>query len=150
MKKKIITFLLIITCIMFISPINTRALEVSNTNMIFQNTSNLITDSIYVATDECAPTSAPLGDPDCESSVAWLVQLLLNVIKIAGPILVILLSSIDFIVVIVKSDNDQFGKAQKKLITRLVLALLLFVLPVIVEVLLQVFGITGSATAGIN
>ena len=52
--------------------------------------------------------------------------------------------------VIIKSDNDQFQKAQKKLITRLVLALLLFLVPTIVEVILQVFGITGSATGGIR
>ena len=61
-----------------------------------------------------------------------------------------LLSSVDFIMVIVNSDNDKFQKAQKKLITRLILALLLFLIPVIVEIILSVFGITGSATGGIH
>ena len=57
---------------------------------------------------------------------------------------------LDFIVVIIKSDNEQFQKAQKKLITRLIMALLLFLIPTIVQVILQVFGITGSSTGGIK
>jgi len=149
MKKGIITFLLIITCVMFISPINTNALESNSINIVNKNSSNLISNSINIAA-KCPPTKAILGDVDCEDSVAWLLQIIFNIIKIVGPILVILLSSIDFIMVIIKSDNDQFQKAQKRLITRLVLALLLFLVPTIVQVLLQVFGITGSVTGGIK
>ncbi len=148
MKRKIITILLIITCVMFMSPINTKALDVNNVNIV-ENGSSFISNTINIA-EACPPSKAILGDVDCEDSVAWLVQLIFNVVKVMGPILVILLSSIDFIMVIIKSDNDQFQKAQKKLITRLVLALLLFVIPTIVEVILQVFGITGSATGGIR
>ena len=144
MKKGIITFLLIVTCIMFISPINTRALEVNSINIVDKNESNLVTNTINIAADPL------LGDPADENSVAWLIQLVLNIVKVVGPILVILLSSVDFIMVIIKSDNEQFQKAQKKLITRLILALLLFLVPVIVEILLQIFGFTGSATAGIK
>ena len=33
MKKKIITILLIITCVMFMSPINTKALDVNSVNI---------------------------------------------------------------------------------------------------------------------
>lgn len=150
MKKGIITLLLVIACVMFISPINTNALEVSNTNMVSNVGSNIIANTIYIGDGECSESSAVLGDVECEDSVAWLVQLVFNIIKVAGPILVVLLSSVDFIMVIIKSDNDQFQKAQKKLITRLILALLLFLVPTIVQVLLQIFGITGSVTGGIQ
>ena len=145
MKKTIITILLIIASIMFISPINARALEVNNVNIVEKFNSNILSNTVYIA------DSKPiLGDPEDENSVAWLVQLILNIVKVAGPILVVLLSSVDFIMVIINSDNDKFQKAQKKLITRLILALLLFLIPVIVEIILSVFGITGSATAGIH
>ena len=147
MKKTIITILLVITSVMFISPINAKALEVNNINIIENINSNILNDTIYIADGEKTPI---LGDPEDENSVAWLVQLILNIVKVAGPILVVLLSSVDFIMVIVNSDNDKFQKAQKKLITRLVLALLLFLIPVIVEVILSVFGITGSTTGGIH
>ena len=146
MKKAIITILLIITCVMSISPINTFALENNNSINIVENTSsNVLSNTINIAKKD----STLLGDPEDEDSVAWLVYLILNIIKVAGPILVILLSSVDFILVIVKSDNEAFAKAQKKLITRLVLAILLFLVPVIVQVILEVFGITGSTIPGL-
>ena len=150
MKKGIITLLLIVTCVMFISPINANALEVNSVGIVEKNESNLLSNTINIAASKCPPSKAVLGDVDCEDSVAWLVQIIFNIVKIVGPILVVLLSSIDFIMVIIKSDNDQFQKAQKKLITRLVLALLLFLIPTIVQVLLQIFGITGSVTGGIK
>lgn len=150
MKKGLITILLVITCIMFVSPINTKALEINGINTVNKINSNIITDTIYIADDTCTKSDSILGDPECEDSVAWLVQLILNIIKVVGPILVIILSSIDFITVIIKSDSEQFQKAQKRLITRLILALLLFLVPVIVEIVLQVFGITGTTTAGIK
>lgn len=143
MKKTIITIFLIIASVMFISPVNAKALEISNVNIVENINSNILESTIYIADDPL------LGDPSDEDSVAWLVQLALNIVKVAGPILVVLLSSIDFIMVIVKSDSEAFAKAQKKLITRLILAILLFVIPVIVEVLLGVFGITGT-TGGIR
>lgn len=146
MKKVIITILLIITCVMSISPINTFALENNNSINIVENTSsNVLSNTINIAKKD----STLLGDPEDEDSVAWLVYLILNIVKVAGPILVILLSSIDFIMVIIKSDNDAFAKAQKKLITRLILSILLFLVPIIVQIILEVFGITGSTIPGL-
>lgn len=147
MKKLIITILLVVASFTFVSPINTKAIGNNNINIVSKFDSNILNDTIYIADGEKTPI---LGDPEDENSVAWLVQLILNIVKVAGPILVVLLSSVDFIMVIVNSDNDKFQKAQKKLITRLVLALLLFLIPVIVEVILSVFGITGSTTGGIH
>ena len=142
MKRGIIIVLLVIASIFFIAPINTYALESNSVSIGMQNSSYILSNTINIA--ECNPNNSILGDPTNDGSVAWLVQIALNVIKVVGPILVVLLSSIDFIVVIVKSDNDQFGKAQKKLIMRLILAVLLFLVPVIVQAILQIFGIMGD------
>lgn len=89
-----------------------------------------------------------LGDPEKEDSVAWLLQHVLNIIQIVGPLLVVVLSSIDFAKVIMDNDDNAMKKAGKKLGTRLVLAGALFFIPVIVNILLDVFGIVG--TCGIN
>lgn len=148
MKKGIIIVLLVIASIFFVAPVNTYALESNSVNVGVQNNSYILSNTINIA--ECDPSNSILGDPSDDGTVAWLVQMALNIIKVAGPILVVLLSSIDFIVVIVKSDNDQFGKAQKKLITRLILALLLFLVPVIVQVILQLFGIMGDPSCGLQ
>ena len=76
--------------------------------------------------------------------------MILNFIKILGPILVVLLSGVDFLIVIFKSDDEAMGKAQKKLAKRLVLAGLLFFIPLLVQVILGVFGITSNSTCGLS
>ena len=91
-----------------------------------------------------------MGSTSDEDSVAWLVQKVLNYIQILGPLLVVILSSIDFAKVIIMSDDDAMAKATKKLTTRLILAASLFFLPVIVSVLLNTFGITTNAVCGLK
>ena len=65
-------------------------------------------------------------------------------------ILVVVLSSIDFTKVIVKGDDEAMQKAVKKLAMRLLLAALLFFVPTITNVVLDVFGLTSESTCGIG
>ncbi|MGN1355331.1 MAG: hypothetical protein ACI4WP_01490 [Bacilli bacterium] len=83
----------------------------------------------------------PVNDPD---SVAWFLVKILNYLKLLGPLMVLVLSSLDFAKAILMSDDESLKKAQSNLITRLILAALLFVLPTLIEVLLDIFGITSS------
>ena len=62
--------------------------------------------------------------------------------------MVVILSSIDFAKVIISSDDEAMGKATKKLGSRLILAAMLFFIPLLVEVLLDLFGFTS--VCGIN
>lgn len=85
-----------------------------------------------------------LGEPGNEESVAWLLQQILNYIKILGPILVVILSSMDFAKAIMTSDDESMKKAEKKLMIRLVLAVALFLVPTLVSVMLSIFGYTSD------
>lgn len=85
-----------------------------------------------------------LGEPGDEESVAWLLQQILNYIKILGPILVVILSSMDFAKAIIASDDESMKKAEKKLMIRLVLAVALFLVPTLVSVMLNVLGYTAD------
>lgn len=93
----------------------------------------------YNNTGDC---NSILGSTKDEESVAWLLQQILNYIKILGPILVVILSSMDFAKSIMMSDDENMKKAEKKLVIRLVLAVALFLVPTLVSVLLNIFGIT--------
>ncbi|MBQ8132086.1 MAG: hypothetical protein IJ193_06320 [Bacilli bacterium] len=86
-----------------------------------------------------------LGDPEVEDSPAWLLRHLFLYVKVLGPMIVLVMSAIDFTKAIVAGDDETMQKCYKKLIKRLVLAIALFVLPSLVEVLLDTFGITGEA-----
>ena len=85
-----------------------------------------------------------LGNPNNEDSVAWLLQQILNYIKILGPILVVILSSLDFAKAIIASDDESMKKAEKKLMIRLILAVALFLVPTLVDVMLDLFGFTAD------
>lgn len=158
MKKISVLIISIFTVLTLIFPANVSAL--SNNNSISNNI--LIADKEITMDDiekwgddanqeqSCDPDDSLLGNPEDPKSVAWLLQKVLNYIKIIGPILVAILSSLDFAKVIFSGDDESMGKARKKLIYRLILAAALFFIPVIVEALLGIFGLTSNATCGIK
>lgn len=91
-----------------------------------------------------------LGSVNDENSVAWLLQQILNYIKIIGPSIAIVLGSIDFIKAIIASDEENMKKTQKKFINRLVAAALLFFVPLLVQIMLSLFGFTTDVTCGLK
>lgn len=92
--------------------------------------------------DNCKNTI--LGDPKNEDSVAWLLQQLLNYLRILGPMIILIMSAVDFAKAIVMGDDETMQKCYKKLIKRLLLAILLFFVPSLVTILLEIFGFVGD------
>ena len=72
-----------------------------------------------------------------EGSFGWLLNTILGYIRVIGPILVVILSSIDFIKAVVGFDEKAMKEAQNKLIIRLVCAVALFLVPTLVQLLLS-------------
>lgn len=93
-----------------------------------------------------------LGDPKDpkKESFAWLLQEIFNVVKYVGPFLLLVLSSIDFTKTIIQSDEESMNRAQKRLLIRIVLVLILFFIPDLIMVLLSIFGLTDDPTCGIE
>ena len=77
-----------------------------------------------------------------EGTVGWMLNTILNYIKVLGPVLVVLLSAIDFIKAVVGFDEKAMKEAQNKLIIRLVAALALFLVPTLVQLLLSFINMT--------
>ena len=109
-------------------------------------TNNNSTNQKQTTTEEikCEGDNSLLGNINDENSVAWLINEILNYLKVIGPFLVLILSSIEFVRALLTSDDESLAKAQKNLITRLVLAAALFLLPTLISVILNVFGITSN------
>ena len=148
MKKIILLVIIVIFSLLVLIPSNTYSLDFNNNFIIHKlddNTGNNVTDN-YNKNQNC---SGLLGDPNDEDSVAWLLQTILNYLRVLGPILVVVLSSVDFAKVIVNGDDEKFSKAKKTLFRRLIIVALLFLVPTIVSVLLNLFGITSNPTCGI-
>ena len=151
MKKRInILFLIFIGLISFTS-FNVSAKSTINP-ITFDSKMAVISDSINSNSVVAVISSLKdnkeckgiLGNPDNEDSVAWFLVKILDYLKLLGPLMILVLSSLDFAKAILMSDDESLKKAQSSLITRLILAALLFVLPTLIEVLLDIFGITSS------
>ena len=154
MKKILLTVvLLVISSFMFI-PENISALTTNNYIYFGVNTPpiNDIGDVSDYNQDNltCTGEDSILGNPDDENSVAWLLDKILTYTTLVGMILVVVLSSIDFLKVIVNSSDDDMGKAGKKLALRLIFAILLFFVPTLTNAILDLFGLTSDSTCGIQ
>lgn len=158
MKKILLTVvLLVISSFMFI-PENISALTTNNYIYFGVNTPpiNDIGDVSNLNDDynqdnlTCTGEDSILGNPDDENSVAWLLDKILTYTTLVGMILVVVLSSIDFLKVIVNSSDDDMGKAGKKLALRLIFAILLFFVPTLTNAILDLFGLTSDFTCGIQ
>ena len=77
-----------------------------------------------------------------EGRLGWLLNMILNYIRIIGPVLVVLLSAIDFIKAVIGTDEKAMKEAQSKLIIRLVAAIALFLVPTLVQLLLSFINAT--------
>lgn len=82
-----------------------------------------------------------------EGKLGWLLNTLLNYIRIIGPVLVVLLSAIDFIKAVLGTDEKAMKEAQNKLIIRLVAAVALFLVPTLVQLLLSFIN-ASTCTVG--
>lgn len=83
----------------------------------------------------------PIGCSDIFSeepgSVGSILRTILGYIRVIGPILVVLLSAIDFIKAIFGFDEKAMSNAYRKLIIRLIAAIALFLIPTLIDVLLD-------------
>lgn len=95
--------------------------------------------------------NSTVGCPDIinmeEGKLGWLLNTILNYIRIIGPVLVVLLSAIDFIKAVLGTDEKAMKEAQNKLIIRLVAAVALFLVPTLVQLLLSFIN-ASTCTVG--
>ncbi len=76
-----------------------------------------------------------------------IIVFITNILKWAkyiAPVIVIILSILDFIKAIAAQNDDEMKKAQGKFVKRLIVAALLFLLPLIINFMLKTFGLYNS------
>lgn len=153
--KKSLLVIICLTLLLF-TPINTKALEYNHINSFAEigatsqvtSTNDIdVWNNKYNQEQNC---NTLLGNPEDENSVAWLLKQLLKYGTIIGILLVVILSSVDFAKVIIKSDDEAMNGAIKKLAYRLILAALLFFLPTITNTILNIFNLQSDSTCGIE
>ena len=74
-------------------------------------------------------------------SLAYLINSILKYIRIIVPILIILLGSLDFAKAVVAGKEDEMKKAQTIFVKRLIAGIIVFFVPVIVNLIMQLADI---------
>lgn len=86
-------------------------------------------------------------DVDCQQgstlvNVIAIVRLVMNIICIAVPIIMILMGTIDLFKAVTAGKDDDIKKKQKALITRIIAGVLVFLVPTIVSVIMNLIGVS--------
>lgn len=74
---------------------------------------------------------------------AWIMNIL-RWIKYIIPVIIIILSILDFIKALSSEKEDEMKKAQKHFVTRLIVAVLIFIMPMLIEFILGKMGFDAS------
>lgn len=137
-------FIILISITLFL-PVNIDAKANNNTYSVFQ----VLEKENEV--EDLTTCEGILGNVDKDYTVAWLLQKLLNYVKILGPSIAVVLSSIDFLKAIVSSDDENMKKTQAAFKNRMIAAVLLFFIPFLVSFMLELTGLVVSdASCGLS
>ena len=77
------------------------------------------------------------GKKDDEESLAYLINKVLGYVRIIVPILIIVLGMIDLAKAVIASKEDEMRKAQKTFVKRLIIGVVVFFIPVLVNLLMS-------------
>lgn len=131
MFKKIFLVILVLVCTFFVS--NPVYAESYSGEVIYKLDEGGNVDCDYL-----------FGDPGTEGTVAHFLQQALNIMMYAGPILCLVLSISDFVKAAASQDKEALSKAMKTTGKRIVLAMILFFIPVLVNFLFPLLGWYGT------
>ena len=91
--------------------------------------------------------STDIKTNDCSLStklIIW-IENILRWVKYIVPVIIIVLSILDFIKAMASEKDDDMKKAQKHFVTRLIVAVLIFIMPLIIEFVLDKMGFSADS-----
>lgn len=110
-------------------------------SLLFMGIKEVNADTLNVQNDYSVTLLNDTAEEVCEGllgpNLKKDLQSVLKIIRILGPILVVFLTSFEFITAVTSKDEDAIKKCSKKLVTRLILVVVLFFLPVLLDLLLS-------------
>ena len=131
MHKKLFVLIIILFSMFFLVPkVEVKALEIENK-----------VEYKLAGAEDCKKL-------DPKGKFLKFLQDIFDIMKYAGPVLCLVLSTMDFIKAAASQDKEALKKASQWFLKRLGLAILLFFIPLLIDFLFPLFGWTG--TCGIN
>jgi hypothetical protein len=106
---------------------------------------NDFTRNIVVAVGEKCPA---LGDPTNSQYPAYWLQEALNIMRYIAIVALLVLVTIDFVKAVASNDKDALKKAGSTAIKRFIYCVLLFFVPIVIKIVMTMFGAYGSCGIG--
>ena len=102
----------------------------------------LIKEGIYKYTPEIEPSSCEslLGIPTDPLTPAYYLTLVFKIIRYVAILLLIVLTVMDFMSALASHDDDEINKTMKKTFKRLLLCVLIFLLPILIQFILNILN----------
>lgn len=129
MYKKILFILLVVLGMYFL--IGTERVEAYSTDVVY-------------SLSEQKDCNSLLGDPKKDGTFANFLQQIFKIMGYAAPLLCLVLSTFDFVKATASQDKDALMKAMKNTGKRIVLAIVLFFLPTLINFLFPLLGWYGT------
>ena len=107
---------------------------------------NIKDNFVEVVTPAEITCESLLGDPNnCDGKCpAYWLQWILDVMKYIAIVALLVLVIADFLKALVQDDKDALKKAGKTAFKRFVYCVLLFFVPIVVEIVMKWFGVYGN------
>lgn len=97
-----------------------------------------------------ADADVSCGEGSTLVNVIAIIRLVMNIICIAVPIIMILMGTIDLFKAVTAGKDEDIKKKQKALITRIIAGVLVFLVPTIVSVIMNLIGVSSWRTCWNN
>lgn len=101
--------------------------------------------NIIILNTEIQSCTSLLGSPYIEGTPAYFLSLIFSMIKYVAILLLIVLTTMDFINAVASQDNDILKKSFNKALKRMILCIILFFTPTIVNIVLEFINDTNIA-----
>ena len=102
--------------------------------------SNIVNQATTKNVEIAQSCSSLLGNPKKDGDPADYLTFAFKVVRYVAIVLLLVLSTMDFVGAVAASDDDALKKAFNHLMIRLVLCVVIFLLPVLIEFILQIIN----------
>lgn len=82
------------------------------------------------------------GDKNDKNSIAYIIDLILGYVRIIIPIIIIVLGSLDLAKAVIAGKEDEMKKAQTTFVKRVILGVVIFFVPLLVNLIMELADIT--------
>ena len=98
--------------------------------------SGFVTTETIIDKDAKLTCTDLFGDKNDEKSLAYLIDYILGYVRVIVPVLVIVLGALDLAKAVIASKEDEMKKAQTTFIKRVILGVVVFLVPLLVDVIM--------------